>query len=163
MPLSVNYSIMKLSFQEIEAAASTLSGIGKLAASSCAWLQACDYPGVSLLLEALADEQKDCSLERDAMGLDLKGVSCVFLGEAILNMVRSHGRLFLRNVRHGLYLVPLSVDASLSIGCPIDPAFALGGPREKNPYVEKLALAEQNGIVVEDALWQALQQAGEKQ
>jgi hypothetical protein len=67
-----------------------------------------------------------------------------------------HGRVFLRNVRHGLYLLPFSVKLNIGIGCPVDPAFALGGERSKNPYVEKLAFAEAGGIAVDEALWSAL-------
>ena len=65
-----------------------------------------------------------------------------------------NGRAFLRNVRHGLYLLPFSVRANIGIGCPIDPAFALGGLRAKNPYGEKLEAAARNGLAVDDGLWQ---------
>jgi hypothetical protein len=44
----------------------------------------------------------------------------------------------------------------MAIGCPVDPAFALGGPRSKDPYAERLALAEANGIEVDDARWARL-------
>jgi hypothetical protein len=71
-------------------------------------------------------------------------------------MVRQGGRLFLRNVRHGLYLLPFSVRANIGIGCPVDPAFAMGGERTKNPYEEKLALARQEGIAVPEPLRQRL-------
>ena len=94
----------------------------------------------------------------DAMGLDLQNVSCVFLGPAIAAHVAKHGRVFLRNVRHGLYLVPLAVEANIGIGCPVDPAFALGGERHKNPYSEKLELAARDGVAVDDDLWRAVEQ-----
>ncbi len=38
-----------------------------------------------------------------------------------------------------LYLVPMSVRGGYGIGCPVDPNFALGGERLKNPYPEKIA------------------------
>ena len=91
------------------------------------------------------------------MGLDLQNVSCVFLGPSVTGYVGSHGRIFLRNVRHGLYLLPLSVEANIGIGCPIDPAFALGGARSKNPYTEKLEIAARDGVTVDDALWYAME------
>lgn len=151
---------MKRTFREIEAAAAALPGVSRRSATSAAWLQACDYAGLSILLEAVNDERKSLQLERDAMGLDLHNVSCVFVADAVANEVRQHGRLFLRNVRHGLYLVPLSIASNWAIGCPVDAAFALGGPREKNPYVDKLAMAEQQGITVDEELWQAVLKAG---
>ncbi len=73
-----------------------------------------------------------------------------FLGPAIAAHVATHGRVFLRNVRHGLYLVPLAVEANIGIGCPVDPAFALGGERHKNPYSEKLEIAARDGVAVDD-------------
>ncbi len=123
---------------------------------ACAWLEACLYPGLEMLAEALADPVQDLELRRDAMGLDLQQVSCVFLAPEIMAEVARGGRLFLRNVRHGLYLLPFTVRAGLGIGCPVDPAFAVGGERTKNPYAEKLALAEANGVAVDEALWARL-------
>lgn len=129
----------------------------EFAAKNCAWLEACDYPGIKLLVEAAADERRETDLAPDALGLDLQYVSCVFLGPAITQFVKGHGRVYLRNVRHGLYLVPLSVEANIGIGCPVDPAFALGGERHKNPYVEKLEIAARNGVSIDDDLWHALE------
>ncbi len=117
------------------------------------WLEACGYTGVRFLGEALADERKSLQLERDALGLDLQTVSCAFLAPAIMRDVAANGRVFLRNVRHGLYMLPFAVRTNLGIGCPVDPAFAVGGERHKNPYAEKLALAEANGLDIEDAIW----------
>ena len=117
------------------------------------WLESCGYTGVKFLGEALADERQSLSLERDALGIDLQNVSCAFLAPSIMREVQANGRAFLRNVRHGLYLLPFTVKAGMGIGCPIDPGFAVGGERHKNPYGEKLALAEANGIDVDDALW----------
>jgi hypothetical protein len=59
-------------------------------------------------------------------------------------------------VRHGLYLLPGSVLGNYGIGCPVDPAFALGGERHKNPYAEKRAAAARDGLDIDDALWLAL-------
>jgi hypothetical protein len=124
--------------------------------AACAFLEACGYPGLKLLAEALDDKIRSLLLTRDALGLDLQHVSCVFIGPAVAAEVETNGRAFLRNVRHGLYLVPPSVIGNYGIGCPIDPAFPLGGERSKNPYAEKLALAEQTGIAVDASLWQSL-------
>jgi hypothetical protein len=104
---------------------------------------------MALLAEALGDQRLSFPLMRDVLGLDLRNVSCVYLAPAIANDVAKNGRAFLRNVRHGLYLVPFSVRDGMAIGCPVDPAFALGGVREKNPYTEKLAAACTNGLDVD--------------
>jgi hypothetical protein len=148
---------MRLSFDQIVITAEQLMPEQKMAAKSCAWLEACGYPGIKQLLEAKSDERRSLTLASDAIGLDLQNVSCVFLGPAIIDHVVTHGRVFLRNVRHGLYLLPLSVEANIGIGCPVDPAFALGGERSKNPYAEKLDIAARDGLAVDDALWHALE------
>jgi hypothetical protein len=126
------------------------------AAQRCTWLEACGYPGLTLLQDALADVDTTAVLERDALGLDLQGVSCVFVASDVERLVREHGRLFLRNVRHGLYLLPGSVTGNYGIGCPVDPGFPLGGERSKNPYAEKLEAAAREGVEVDDQLWQSL-------
>lgn len=133
-----------------------LRSLAARAAADCAWLEGVGYPGLTMLIEALADETKAMALEPDALGLDLKNVSCVFLADDVRHHTEAKGRLFLRNVRHGLYLLPESVRRNYGIGCPVDPAFALGGERTKNPYAEKLAAAARDGVEVDDALWQAL-------
>ena len=120
------------------------------------WLEACGYTGFKFLAEAMADERRTLELTRDALGLDLQNVSCAFLAPAILREVKANGRAFLRNVRHGLFLLPFSVKENIGIGCPVDPAFALGGERHKNPYGEKLALAEAEGIEVDEGVWAAI-------
>lgn len=120
------------------------------------WLEACGYSGLKLLAEALADERRSLVLARDALGLDLDTVSCAFLAPAILREVKANGRAFLRNVRHGLFTLPFSVRENLGLGCPIDPSFAMGGERHKNPYEEKLALARTEGLEVDEALWKQL-------
>jgi hypothetical protein len=120
------------------------------------WLESCGYTGLMFLREALADEQKSLPLARDALGIDLQNVSCAFLAPAIMREVSANGRAFLRNVRHGLFLLPFTVRENMAIGCPIDPAFAVGGERHKNPYAEKLALAAANGLDIDDALWSAV-------
>lgn len=118
-----------------------------------AWLEACGYQGVALLAEALHGEQRPFELKRDALGLDLLNISCAFLGPRIVRDVAANGRVFLRNVRHGLFLLPFTVRANIGIGCPVDPGFAVGGERHKNPYAEKLALAAANGLDVDAAAW----------
>lgn len=120
------------------------------------WLDACGYPGIALLAEALGDERRNLELARDALGLDLQNISCAFLAPAIAQDVQANGRAYLRNVRHGLFLLPFSVKANIGIGCPVDPAFALGGERLKNPYEEKLVLAAQHGLTLDDSAWAAL-------
>ena len=120
------------------------------------WLQACGYTGFKLLAEALADERKSLALTRDALGIDLQEVSCAYLAPAIMADVKANGRAFLRNVRHGLFMLPFAVRENMGLGCPVDPSFAIGGERLKNPYAEKLALAEANGIDVDDGLWDVL-------
>lgn len=153
---------MQIGFDDLAAAATRQlqeHGEAEIAADigrACAWLEACSYPGLTLLFEALdttPPEARHPELESDALGLDLQNVSCVFLAPRIAQLVGERGRLFLRNVRHGLYLVPFSVRANIGIGCPVDPSFALGGERSKNPYEEKLALAQAAGIAVAEPLW----------
>jgi hypothetical protein len=136
-----------------------LPEIAKDCGEACAWLEACGYPGLKLLFEALDTtpaSERHPDLVLDSLGLDLRQVSCVFLAPRLLTMIQKHGRLFLRNVRHGLYLVPFSVWANVGIGCPVDPAFALGGERAKNPYEEKLDLALKAGLALPEELWNRL-------
>jgi hypothetical protein len=153
---------MKRSLVDIEQHAAValerrgLSIMAAETASRCAWLEGVGYPGLKLLAEALADPQQDLNIDKDALGLDLQNVSAVFLAAKLRAFVQQHGRVFLRNVRHGLYLVPDSVNASYGIGCPVDPAFPLGGERTKNPYSEKLEAAARDGVEVDDAVWQSL-------
>lgn len=136
-----------------------LPDIAKDCGDACAFLEACGYPGLKLLFEALDTTplgERHPDLVPDTLGLDLHNISCVFLAPRVKAMVAERGRLFLRNVRHGLYLVPFSVWANIGIGCPVDPAFALGGERSKNPYEEKLDLARQTGLSVPEDLWNRL-------
>lgn len=154
-------AVMIFTLQDLENSVAMLPAIrargdAREIAWACAWLEACGYPGLNMLAEALADPVQDLERRRDAMGLDLGHVSCVFLAPIIMQSVAKDGRVFLRNVRHGLYLLPFTVRANLGIGCPVDPAFAVGGERTKNPYAEKLALAEANGIGVDPGLWAKL-------
>jgi hypothetical protein len=133
--------------------------VADVASKNCAWLHGAGYNGLKYLVEALHDDVTHAALEPDAMGLDLKSISCVFLSKDIEALRATHGRLFLRNVRHGLYLLPASVLLNYGIGCPVDPAFALGGERTKNPYTEKMELAVANGVEVDDTVWKDLEQA----
>jgi hypothetical protein len=154
---------MLLSLKDIEICAQAYlathghTSIAARAAADCVWLQAVGYPGLKLLAEATADQTQIATLERDVLGLDLQLVSCVFLADQIEALYAEHGRMFLRNVRHGLYLVPMSVRGNYGIGCPVDPAFALGGERLKNPYPEKIAVAERDGMEIDDDLWRSMQ------
>ena len=117
------------------------------------WLEACGYSGVKLLGEALKDERRTLDLTRDALGIDMQEVSCAFLAPAIMREVHANGRAFLRNVRHGLYMLPFTVRENIGLGCPVDPSFAVGGERHKNPYGEKLALATADGLEIDDEAW----------
>jgi hypothetical protein len=128
----------------------------ELIAQNTIWLEACGYPGLKVLTEALEDGIRDHNLVKDALGLDLKNVSCVFLADKLCDYVLKNGRIYLRNVRHGLFLLPASVESGYGIGCPVDPAFALGGERTKDPYVEKLELAARDGITLEENVWALL-------
>jgi hypothetical protein len=125
-------------------------------AANCAWLHGAGYSGLKYLAEALHDDIQSTELMKDALGLDLKNVSCAFIFPAVENLRAQHGRLFLRNVRHGLFLLHGSVRDHYGIGCPVDPSFPLGGERSKNPYAEKLDLAQVEGVDVEDADWHSV-------
>jgi hypothetical protein len=120
------------------------------------WLHAIGYPGLTILEEALADTITTLPLVKDALGLNLHGVSCVYLFDQIADYIMKNGRIYLRNVRHGLFLLPDSVENNYGIGCPVDPAFALGGPRAKDPYAEKIAIAAAEGIEIDTDLWARL-------
>src|SRR5687767_6058595 len=75
--------LMRVSLNQIASLAERAVPESKAAAGNCAWLEACGYPGIRLLLEARADERRTLPLVPDAMGLDLQNVSCVFLGPEI--------------------------------------------------------------------------------
>lgn len=152
---------MHMTMTEAEAAiANRLTALGIADAAEIAWasvwLEACGYPGLSLLAEALADPPADLAITRDVLGIDVAQRSCALLAPAIMRDVKANGRAYLRNVRHGLFLLPFTVKANIGIGCPVDPAFAVGGERHKNPYGEKLAIAETNGLDVSDDIWASL-------
>jgi hypothetical protein len=155
---------MIIDLQQIEALAMrALHGLcsdaqAQTAASRCAWLHGAGYNGLGLLNEAVTDESRHADLRPDALGLDLQNVSCVFLADAIEKHVVEQGRIFLRNVRHGLYLLPGSVAGGYGIGCPVDPGFALGGERHKNPYADKLKLAAEQGVEIDDAILKHFEQ-----
>lgn len=129
---------------------------GAAIAWASVWLEACGYPGLKMLAEALSNPVQTLEPKRDALGFDLQNVSCAFLAPAIMADVRANGRVFLRNVRHGLFLLPFTVRDNVGIGCPVDPSFAVGGERHKNPYAEKLELAARDGLEVDDVLLRAL-------
>jgi hypothetical protein len=167
-PTSVDVQKVTVAYDRLRVAATQLlatedsPAIAKECGEACAFLEACGYPGLELLFEALDTTplgERHPDLVPDSLGLDLRNISCVFLAPRLRSMIAEHGRLFLRNVRHGLYLVPFSVWANIGIGCPVDPAFALGGERGRNPYTEKLDLAHQTGLAVPEDLWNRLSKA----
>ena len=120
------------------------------------WLEACGYAGLQELSQALSDAPQEFKLARTVLGLDLQNISCALIGDQIVSDVLKNGRVYLRNVRHGLFLLAGSVQYNFGIGCPIDPAFALGGQRGKNPYREKLELAKRDGLELDDHHWQTV-------
>lgn len=125
-------------------------------AETTIWLEACGYAGLHDLHQALADPVKEFVLARTALGIDLRNISCAIIGQQVLADAAKNGRVYLRNVRHGLFLLAGSVKLNIGIGCPIDTTFALGGQRGKNPYTDKLELARRDGVHLDDELWQAL-------
>ncbi len=125
-------------------------------AETAIWLEACGYAGLQELSQALADAPQEFKLVRTVLGLDLHNISCALIGDQVVADVLKNGRVYLRNVRHGLFLLAGSVQHNFGIGCPIDPAFALGGQRGKNPYREKLEVAQRDGLQVDDGIWQTL-------
>ena len=157
---------MTISFDDIQAAATAaLTGAGtgpEIALDcgwACAWLEACGYKGIAMLLEALDEtppQQRMPELVWKLGGVDGGGISAVFLSPALMLLAKEKGRVTYRNTRHGLYLLPFTVRANIGIGCPIDPAFHIGGERDKNPYAEKLELALANGLTPDPELWQRL-------
>ena len=129
--------------------------LAQTGAKAAAFLESVGYPGLSLIDEALADRaqigQKQGLVPEYGL-LDTKGISCLFLGPELDRLVKEQGRIVLMRVRHGLFLVPWSIWGNYAIGCPVDPSFALGGPRERNPYAEKIAKSAETGIEVDEAV-----------
>ena len=154
---------MIVSFDELRRAAfraldggGAAPGIDDEVGWASAWLEAAGYPGIRMLGEALDETPRQSrrpSFALDAIGIDLRNVSCVFMAPTLVDLAKAQARIFLRNARHGLYLLPFAVRANIGIGCPVDPAFALGGAREKNTYTEKIELAARTGIAVDDVTW----------
>ena len=128
----------------------------EFASHAAIWLEACDYPGLQNLQEARADTPQEFQIKRTAIGLDLQNISCALIGELLVNDILKNGRVFLRSVRHGLFLLPSSVSKNFGIGCLVDPSFAIGGERSKNPYGEKLEKAALEGINIDEDLWREL-------
>ena len=141
------------------AAAGTGPDIAENCGWACAWLEACGYKGIAMLLEALDEtppERRQPELIWKLGGVDGGGVSAVFLAPALMRLAQEKGRITYRSTRHGLYLLPFTVRANIGIGCPVDPAFHIGGERDKNPYAEKLELALANGLEPDADLWRRL-------
>jgi hypothetical protein len=149
------HSPVIVAFADLEAAAARKSGSAETG-WACAWLCACGYKGLEILLEALADPVRDAALKKTVLGVDGENVSAVFLAPRLIALAKEHSRIVYRNARHGLYTVPFAVRENLGLGCPVDPAFHIGGERESNPYAEKLALAERDGVEVDAGLWERL-------
>jgi hypothetical protein len=169
-PAGALWSAMAISFNQLErsarlalAKAGADPEVSERSGAGCAWLEACGYKGIAMLLEALDEtprEQMNPPLELKFGGIDGGGISAVFLAPALMRFAARQGRITYRNARHGLYLLPFTVEANIGIGCPVDPAFHIGGEREKNPYAEKLALAAANGLSPDPALWDGLTARG---
>lgn len=155
-PETAYLAVMRINMTTAETElAARLAGIpdAQDIAWAAVWLEACGYGGIKLLAEALTDGARSHDLARDALGIDLQNISCAFLAPAIMRDVKANGRVFLRNVRHGLFMLPFTVRDNIGLGCPIDPSFAVGGERLKNPYAEKLALAEAEGLDIDETAW----------
>jgi hypothetical protein len=155
-PETAYLAVMRINMKTAETElAARLAGIpdAQDIAWAAVWLEACGYGGIKLLAEALTDGARSHDLARDALGIDLQNISCAFLAPAIMRDVKANGRVFLRNVRHGLFMLPFTVRDNIGLGCPIDPSFAVGGERLKNPYAEKLALAEAAGLDIDETAW----------
>lgn len=126
---------------------------------ACGWLESAGYPGLAMLAEALETTpagQRSPTLSAEYGLVDTGGVSCAFLAPDLALMAKAHGRIVLMQARHGLYVLPFSVRDGMGIGCPVDPSFALGGTRERDPYAEKIAKAEETGIDVAEEVLQRL-------
>jgi hypothetical protein len=156
LPETAYLAVMRINMKTAETElAARLAGIpdAQDIAWAAVWLEACGYGGIKLLADALTDGARSHDLARDALGIDLQNISCAFLAPAIMRDVKANGRVFLRNVRHGLFMLPFTVRDNIGLGCPIDPSFAVGGERLKNPYAEKLALAEAEGLDIDETAW----------
>lgn len=119
------------------------------------FLESVGYPGLKLLAEAMEETRQDFmppALAPEYGLVDTQNISCVYIAAQLNDLALQHGRIVLMQVRHGLFCVPFSVRHNYAIGCPIDPSFALGGEREKNPYLEKLAHSAETGIEVEESI-----------
>jgi Protein of unknown function (DUF3726) len=148
--------VRRVAFRALDAGGAA-PGIDDECGWACAWLEAYGYPGLKMLVEALDEtprEERRPAYEPDALGIDLCNISSVFSAPTLADFAVARSRIFLRNVKHGLYILPFTIRANIGIGCPVDPSFAVGGERHKNPYVEKLAAAAQNGITVDDVIWE---------
>lgn len=133
---------------------------GKIA-WACAWLESVGYPGLAMLAEALETTPENArypALSPEYGLVDTQHVSCVFIAPQLSDLAVQHSRIVLLQARHGLYCLPFSVAGNFGIGCPVDPSFALGGPREKNPYLEKLAKSAETGVEVAEEVLSRLAQ-----
>ncbi len=157
MTKSISYDDAVLALAE--SAARKGHANSRFIAETTIWLEACGYAGLQELSQALADPRQEFVLARSVLGLDLRNISCALIGDQVLADAVKNGRVYLRNVRHGLFLLAGSVQHNIGIGCPVDPAFALGGQRSKNPYKEKLEIARRDGLQLNDQLWRSIMES----
>jgi len=154
---------MRVSFDEVRRVAyraldagGVAPGVDEDCGHACAWLEAAGYPGLKLLVEALETtprQDRQPSLAPAYGIVDMANSSAVFCAPMLVEIAQAEGRVYLNNIRHGLYVLPFAVRANLAIGCPVDPGFAVGGQRSSNPYAEKIAAAIESGIDVDQSAW----------
>ena len=126
-------------------------GLAVEIAWACGWLESVGYPGLAMLAEALETtppQARQPELSAQYGLVDTQNVSCVFIAPQLNQLALQHRRIVLMQAQHGLYCLPFSVRGNYGIGCPVDPSFALGGERDKNPYLEKLAKSAETGVEV---------------
>lgn len=157
----------RVTFEDFQAAVTSALAKAGLAAPlaaesgwAAAWLQAAGYKALAMVLEALnagpAPAAGSPALTVSHGLVDGEGVSCVFLAPRLAALADGHGRIVLTNARDGLFVLPFTVRGDYGIGCPVDPSFAIGGERVKNPYAEKVTLGMAEGVEVDRGQWTEL-------
>ena len=154
MPNLTSGAIEKLALAAISSRPG-LQNNGVEIAWATGFLESVGYPGLALLAEALESTAPDYqapALTPEYGLVNTQNISCVYIAPQLNDLALQHGRIVLMEARHGLYCLPFSVRENYGIGCPVDPSFALGGVREKNPYLEKLQHSADKGIEVDETL-----------